>query len=139
MNNTNIQAIGVGAYFPIELTESDDGKVTWKALSGDIRLINQNLITIFNTQIGMIIRNEDFGTRLWECLEEPNTQALSFLIRRFCKDAIESWEPRIAFVDSQVNREQTKINIQLTYRLLTEQSVRDLNFSYNPTNNEFTI
>lgn len=138
MNNANIQAIGVGAYFPIELTEVN-GKQSWKALSGDIRLVNQNLIALFNTQIGEIIRNENFGTRLWECLEEPNTQALSFLIRRFCKDAIESWEPRIKFVDSTINRDGYKLNIQLTYQLIGDQSVNDLNFSYNPTNNEFTL
>lgn len=138
MNNTNIQSIGVGAYFPIELTELN-GKFSWKALSGDIRLINQNLISLFNTQIGEIIRNENFGTRLWECLEEPNTQALSFLIRRFCKNAIESWEPRIKFVDSTITRNGYILNIQLTYQLISDQSVNDLNFSYNPTNNEFTL
>lgn len=138
MNKTNILSIGNGAYFPIELTESN-GKTSWKAISGDIRLINQNLVSLFNTQIGELLRNENFGTRLWECLEEPNTQALNFLIRRFCKNAIESWEPRIQFVESIVSQSDYTIHITLRYKVLNNQSVENLDFSYNQTTNQFEL
>ena len=138
MNKTNILSIGSGAYFPIELTESN-GKTSWKAISGDIRLINQNLVSLFNTQIGELLRNENFGTRLWECLEEPTTQALNFLIRRFCKNAIESWEPRIQFVESTVSQGDYTIHITLRYRVLNNQSVENLDFSYNQTTNQFEL
>lgn len=137
MNVSKELSIGTGAYFPIELTDID-GKTSWKAISGDIRLINQNLIAIFNTQLGELIRNENFGSRLWECLEEPNTQALNFLIELFCRNAIESWEPRIKFLDSSVNKQMDKINISLHYALIEDQTVNELNFSYNP-NNTFTL
>lgn len=137
MNVSKELSIGTGAYFPIELTNID-GKTSWKAISGDIRLINQNLIAIFNTQLGELIRNENFGSRLWECLEEPNTQALNFLIELFCRNAIESWEPRIKFLDSSVNKQRDKINISLHYALIEDQTVNELNFSYNP-NNTFTL
>lgn len=138
MNKSNILSIGSGAYFPIELTESD-GKTSWKALSGDVRLINQNLISLFNTQIGELLRNENFGTRLWECLEEPNTQTLNFMIRRFCKNAIESWEPRIEFVESQVSKSNYSIHITLRYKVLNNQSIENLDFSYNQTTNQFEL
>lgn len=137
MNVSKELSIGTGAYFPIELTDID-GKTSWKAISGDIRLINQNLMAIFNTQLGELIRNENFGSRLWECLEEPNTQALNFLIELFCRNAIESWEPRIKFLDSSVNKQMDKINISLHYALIEDQTVNELNFSYNP-NNTFTL
>lgn len=139
MNKSNILSIGNGAYFPIELTKLDNGRTSWKAISGDVRLINQNLISLFNTQIGELIRNENFGTRIWECIEEPNTQALNFLIRRFCKDAIESWEPRIEFVESQVSTGDSYIHITLKYKVLNNQSVENLDFSYNQTNNQFEL
>lgn len=137
MNVSKELSIGTGAYFPIELTDID-GKTSWKAISGDIRLINQNLMAIFNTQLGELIRNENFGSRLWECLEEPNTQALNFLIELFCRNAIESWESRIKFLDSSVNKQMDKINISLHYALIEDQTVNELNFSYNP-NNTFTL
>lgn len=138
MKYSDILSIGQGAYFPIELTEVE-GKTSWKTLSGDIKLINHNLISLFNTHIGELIRNEDFGNRLWECIDEPNTQALSFMIYRFCKDAISSWEKRIIFVDSEVSRGSDKLNIKLYYKLNQDQSVLDLDFSYNITNNTFSL
>lgn len=136
---SKINSIGTGAYFPIELTEQSDGTTSWKAISGDIRLINHNLISIFNTQIGELIRNENFGTRLWECLEEPNNQALELLVRNFCRDSIESWEPRIKFLDSNIMRSSTTLKINLNYQLKSDQSVQELNFSYNTTTNNFSL
>lgn len=139
MNKSDILSIGSGAYFPIELTTNDKGEATWGTLDGDVKLINQNLIAIFNTQIGNILRNEDFGTRLWECLEEPNTQALSFLIYRFCKDAVENWEPRVIFVDASSQRSQDKIHITLKYKVNPDQLVKELNFSYNTNTKTFSL
>lgn len=139
MNKSDILSIGSGAYFPIELTTNDKGEITWGTLDGDVKLINQNLIAIFNTQIGNILRNEDFGTRLWECLEEPNTQALGFLIYRFCKDAVENWEPRVIFVDASSQRSQDKIHITLKYKVNSDQLVKELNFSYNTNTKTFSL
>lgn len=138
MKYSNTLSIGNGAYFPIELS-SVNGKTTWKILNGDIRLINQNLMAIFNTQFGELIRNENFGNRLWECLEEPNSQAQSFLAELFCKSAIESWEPRIKFLESHITQDSYKLNISLKYELRIDQTVVDLDFSYNPNNNTFSL
>lgn len=139
MNKSDILSIGSGAYFPIELTTNDKGEITWSMVDGDVKLINQNIIAIFNTQIGNILRNEDFGTRLWECLEEPNTQALEFLIYRFCKSAIDTWEPRVIFVDAYSQRSSDKIHINLKYKVNTDQLVKDLNFSYNTNTKTFSL
>lgn len=139
MNKADILSMGSGAYFPIELTTNEKGDTTWNIISGDVRLINQNLISIFNTQMGNIIRNEDFGTRLWECLEEPNTQAMSFLIYRFCKNAIEAWEPRVTFIDASSQRSGDKVNITLKYQVKTDQMVKDLDFSYNTNTKTFSL
>lgn len=138
MNVSKELSIGSGAYFPIELTQKD-GKSSWKVITGDIRLINQNLITLFNTQLGEIIRNEKFGNRLWECLEEPNTQAQAFLVELFCKSAIESWEPRIKFLESKITQGIDKLHISLHYTLREDQTVNELNFSYNPNTNSFSL
>lgn len=138
MKYSDLLSIGQGAYFPIELSNIE-GKTSWKTLVGDVRLINHNLISLFNTQMGELMRNEDFGSRLWECLEEPNTQALSFMIYRFCKDAISLWEKRISLIDSSIERSKDKINIKLRYKVNTDQSIYDIDFSYNINTNTFSL
>ena len=111
MNLEQLNYIGTGPYFPIKLTTvldengnpeqvvQPDGtivnKISWRNLKGDINLIKQNLTSLFTYQLGQRIRQEYFGSRVWECIEEPNTQALSFMIKTFVKNSIVSWEPRI--------------------------------------------
>lgn len=110
-NYNQLNTIGSGAYFPIKLEQSvgkdgkpesvqlPDGRVVpkigWYILRGDVALIKQNLTAILTYQIGQRFRQEDFGSRTWECLEEPNTSALNLMIRNFVKDGIAAWEPRI--------------------------------------------
>lgn len=139
MNTTQLTTIGSGAYFPIELTNIN-GKTTWAPLIGDIRLINQNLIAIFSTQVGEMFRNEYFGSRLIECLEEPNTQALQLLVKKFIKNAIESWEPRIEFLESSLTVSNASILVKFRYKVKINQNIGELDFSYNPqTNNLETL
>lgn len=114
-------------------------QVGWYILRGKVELINQNMKALLATQIGQMLRNEYFGTRVWECLEEPNTQALSFLVRRFIKGAIESWEPRLKFLESKLTKQNGLLNIYLRYEVINTQSIESLNFSYNPTTNNINI
>lgn len=154
MNLKQLNSIGSGAYFPIELTTimGEDGKpekvtlpdgtqvnkVSWRVIFGDVRLINQNIKAILTFQLGQRFRQENFGSRTWECIEEPNTQALSFLVRDFIKDGISAWEPRVKAIDVQTIRDNEKIRIYLRYMVNNSQSVEELNFEYNPLNNTTT-
>lgn len=138
MNKTLITAIGSGAYFPIQLTQVD-GKTTWQPIKGDTRLINQNLLALLSTQIGERFRSEYFGTRVLECLEEPNTQALQFLVVRFIKESISTWEPRIEFLEAKVNRDKATLKIQIRYKVIMDQNVTELNFSIDPQTNKLDI
>lgn len=138
MNNTLIKSIGIGAGFPIELTTTEDG-VAWKAEVGVVSLINQNLRAIINYQIGQRFRQEHFGTRIWECIEEPNIEATAFLVRRFILDGISSWEPRLKFLELKINRQSTMLNLKLRYKVINTQDVGELDFSYNPVNGNINI
>ena len=98
-NYNQLNTIGSGAYFPIKLEQAlgSDGKpesvqlpdgrvvpkIGWYILRGDVALIKQNLTAILTYQIGQRFRQEDFGSRTWECLEEPNTSALNLMIKNF--------------------------------------------------------
>ena len=41
--NQNIAAIGIGAIFPIELKENNQGQTGWYPVYGDSKLIEENI------------------------------------------------------------------------------------------------
>lgn len=150
-NFNQINSIGNGAYFPIQLsqsvdsegkpetTQTADGKVVpkigWYILSGNVDLIKQNLTAILTYQIGQRFRQEDFGSRTWECLEEPNTSALNLMIRNFVKDGIEAWEPRItALKIVALKPSKESIRLLIYFKVKDSQSIEELNFQYNLNN-----
>lgn len=155
MNLSNKNYIGAGPYFPIKLTQviGEDGKpekvvqpdgsvvdkISWRPIVGSIDLIKQNLTSLFIYQIGQRIRQEYFGSRVWECIEEQNTQALSFMIKNFVKGSIVAWEPRITALEVNSSRNFDKINIQIRFSVQNSTSVEELNFEYNPSNNSINV
>lgn len=129
--NHNIDRIGVGVLFPIQLSQNDQGTIGWYPVQGDPALIENNLRSLVEYLIGQRLRQEDFGTRLWECLEEPNTQALNFLLQEFLTQAIRRYEPRIEIKKIMTYREYTHLRITLEYDLvgLGKQSFMELTYA----------
>lgn len=130
--NYNIEMIGVGALFPIQLSTNDQGKTGWYPAQGDITLIENNLRSLVEYLIGQRIRQEEFGTRLWESLEEPNTQALSFMIKEFLKQAIDEYETRIKIHKITTIREFTSLHIIMEYTLVGLGRTSTMEITYNP-------
>lgn len=150
-NYNQLNTIGSGAYFPIKLEQSvgkdgkpesvqlPDGRVVpkigWYILRGDVALIKQNLAAILTYQIGQRFRQEDFGSRTWECLEEPNTSALNLMIRNFVKDGIAAWEPRItALKVLALKPTKESIRLLIYFKVQDSQRIEELNFQYNLNN-----
>ena len=134
MANIYKKVIGRGPLFPIQLTTNDQGKVGWYPVNGDPNLIKENISALLYYMIGQRIRQENFGTRLWECIEEPNVQALSFLIKDFLTSALTTWEDRIILQDIQTARVDSKINILVTYVINGTNSSQYINVEYDLTN-----
>lgn len=134
--NSNIELIGVGALFPIKLSTTDQGKRGWYPAQGDPALIENNLRALVEYMIGQRFRQEEFGTRLWECLEEPNSQALGFMIREFLNQAIGLYESRIEIKKVTTERYYSKLYITMEYALvgLGRQSYMTLTYD-SSTNN----
>jgi len=126
--------IGSGVLFPIILTENSRGEKGWYPVKGDLKLIENNLEAVFLHQIGTKFREEDFGSRVWECLEEQNTQAQSFIINQFMREAFENWESRITYKGTKIQRESSKINLIFTYVLTDTNSSRDGILTYDIEN-----
>jgi phage baseplate assembly protein W len=150
-NYNQLNTIGSGAYFPIKLEQpvGKDGKpesvqlpdgrvvpkIGWYILRGDVALIKQNLTAILTYQIGQRFRQEDFGSRTWECLEEPNTSALNLMIRNFVKDGIAAWEPRItALKVLALKPTKESIRLLIYFKVQDSQRIEELSFQYNLNN-----
>lgn len=150
-NYNQLNTIGSGAYFPIKLEQAlgSDGKpesvqlpdgrvvpkIGWYILRGDVALIKQNLTAILTYQIGQRFRQEDFGSRTWECLEEPNTSALNLMIKNFVKDGIAAWEPRItALKVLALKPTKESIRLLIYFKVQDSQRIEELNFQYNLNN-----
>lgn len=134
MDNINNKVIGSGVLFPIQLTHTSKG-TGWYPVKGDIRLIHNNLESLMIHMIGERMRQEDFGTRIWECLEEPNTQALSFLVNVFLKEALAEWEDRVIFKSSKVIQQGSYLHITLEYSLVDIPITQSLDLTYNNLTN----
>ena len=116
--NQNIAAIGIGAIFPIELEENDQGQTGWYPVYGDSKLIEENIKALLLYEIGQRLRQEDFGTRLIEVLEEPNTSALSFLIREYLMQALNKYESRVRVTKISSTRLNQKLHILLEFQII---------------------
>lgn len=139
-NLEQLNSIGSGVYFPILLTEptdeegnkllTEDGKVKrgWYPVKGDPLLVEENLTALILFMIGQRFREEEFGTRIHECIEEPNTQALNFLVRDFIKTAIVRYESRIQYLAVNTEINGSKINIQVRFSIRNTPMVTESNF-----------
>lgn len=118
---------------PIALMEPElVPKVTWHPLKGDPSLIKQNLVSLVAYDLGYRMREENFGTRLWECIEEPNDADLEFLVNNFILESVSTWEPRITALDCKITRDFDKLLINLQFVLEGTTSVESLDFNINP-------
>ena len=130
MNLKQLSTFGSGMIFPIQLTtpkdaqgndefiEQPDGskikKVGWYPKSGLI-LIKNNLTALFIYQIGQRFRQENFGSRLWECIEEQNTVLLEHMTREFVTTSIQQWESRIKAIEVSSFRQDSQLFIQVKF------------------------
>lgn len=116
----------VGMVFPIVIennpSNSSLGK-GWYPTPNIDDLIENNINALLIHEIGQRLNQEDFGTRLMSCIEEPNTQALAFLVNAFIKEAISRYEDRVVYKFSKILRDGSKLYILLEY------TVRQTNMS----------
>lgn len=144
-----INTIGNGALFPIKLslskqvtTEDEKGRsvnvneptFSWEITKGDPNLIKQNITAVLTHQIGERMREEVFGCRLWECLEEPSTNLQAYMIHKFVKDSVSAWEPRIKALSVDTTRRGTKVMINVRFQIELDSPVESIDFEYNINN-----
>lgn len=156
--------IGTGITFPIQLTTQKDKegndilipkvdtngnvvygdqgnivmvpKVGCYPVVGSTKLIQNNLTSLFIYQLGERFRQENFGSRLWEAIEEPNDQLLHHMMNLFIKSSIATWEPRIKGLDVILERQREKLKITIKFMVDSSGNVENLILEYNSTTTE---
>ena len=64
-------------------------------------------------------------------LHEPNDDIALALVKQYTKDALDTWEKRIIFLDlTIVSRKDYELIIQLTYKIRGTQLERTMVFPY---------
>lgn len=131
MNELLEKTIGSGAGFPVilEPTKDSNGNIIikegqplqgWYISQGDMGLIEQNLKNIIFTLVGSRIRQESFGSRIHEILEEPNNRVTTFLGSKFVTEAIKLWEPRLTQIKVETTSSFDKLEIVVYYKLTND-------------------
>lgn len=137
-DNLYEKIVGNGMTYPIVLGTNADKKTGWYPVLGSTKLITGNLNSLLQYSIGERFRQEDFGTRLWECIEEPNTQAQAFLINTFLKEAISLYEDRINYKEAIISRSGNKLHIEMHYTLKQSNEEKSLGITYNNLTNSLS-
>lgn len=118
--------IGSGILFPIKLSEA--GRPDFVS---NMSLIICSMKIILNWPRNIRFFNELFGTRNWECLEEPNDGITKSLLRTFSKDGLEKYEKRIEVLDVSVqSHDRYKVNLLISFRLRNTKIEETLIFPY---------
>jgi phage baseplate assembly protein W len=130
MANILEKVIGSGVLFPIKLETNSRGQRGWYPVTGSTDLILHNINSVIQYEIGSRIRQEDFGTRLWECIEEPNSQAQAFLVNQFVKQAMVTWEDRIYLTKTELVRQGTKLSVIIHYTLKNTNFSDEISATY---------
>lgn len=117
--------IGQGIIFPIVLVNGA------AKISTGFELLNSDLKNIVAFPIGTRIMMGEYGSRIWDLVEEQNSTALQQLLRTFFQDAIAEWETRIIFVDIQFSYPSpTAVNITYWYKVSSKAPVQSFVFPF---------
>jgi uncharacterized protein len=87
--------LGTGIKYPYEI--NDFGRI---ALASQKELVQQSISRILLTPVGSNFMNRDFGSRLRDLVHEPNDGVLFSLLNYFISDAIERWEKRVQYIET---------------------------------------
>lgn len=116
--------IGTGTTLPVVLRNG-----AWAIESGP---------SILRSSISMILRWHirtrfflmEFGSIIDNLLEEPNDFTLQNTLEIYVKEALTKWEPRIEVLQVLYTRVDQRLDLELTYRIITSQQIDTFTFPF---------
>ncbi len=83
------------------------------ALSGNAHLA-QSIADILSTPLGRRIMRRDYGSQLFDLLDQPINGALPMLLRAATATALRRWEPRLSLTKVAIDGEPQTGRLQIT-------------------------
>lgn len=98
-------------------------KNTGKRLSGDAHL-RQSITDILTTPIGSRVMRREYGSRIFELIDNPVNQGLVIDVIQAAAEALSRWEPRIKVLQIKgVVVDSGRVEFDLDYVLLASGQV----------------
>ncbi len=86
--------------------------------------VQQNIRLILTTPKGSDIHRPNFGSNLWQFIDQPLTAITKGRIKAEIIDAIEIWEPRVEIVEVDLRKEYSSLTIKITFKIKETEEVQ---------------
>lgn len=118
MNNSAY--LGQSIKFPIKV--SPQGR---PELVNGVENVRQAIVQILNTPLGSIFYQPNFGSRVHELLGQPADDYVKSLLESLIREALETWERRIAVqnISFAFLKAEGVINCTIQYTILASNEV----------------
>jgi len=103
----------------------------------DFDLIKQDIINHFNIRKGEKLMRPNFGTIIWNVLNEPFTEDLKSVITQDIK-AIASYDPRVSFDNIIITEYDQGLQIELQLRYIVTNQTNVMLMNFNGVTNTLT-
>jgi phage baseplate assembly protein W len=95
-----------------------------QALIADVELVKQSIQRILSTPVGSDFMNRAFGSEVRQVEFEPNDTVSQALLEYFIGDAIDKWEKRVRYVDTEFETVGVdQLNARVLFQLLGRNEV----------------
>jgi len=109
--------LGTSIELPIQLVNGAG------VLAEGRRSIQNSIPFILGTEVGSILYQPDFGSRMHRAMFEPNDEVLENLLDMFIYEALEKWETRIKTVNIDYGFDEAQVNCNVAYRILASNEI----------------
>lgn len=129
LSNYQLEIIGTGLQVPDSFNDTS-GKVRYNT---GVDRINQSIVHILSTPVGLRFFVPEFGCRINELIFEPNDYILEDMLILYIKEALTRWEPRIKVLEIApvVIEHNNTVPIHITYNLVNTNSVYNFVYPFN--------
>lgn len=118
--------IGKGIGWPIELKNGRP-----KIITG-VELILSSIKVITMWPKGTMFFNGEFGSLIYNSLEEPNNDILAEKLKTHFTDTVLLWEPRVEYLNVTVKYPSyTKVEVTVVYRVINNPNEQSYIFPFN--------
>lgn len=116
--------LGTTIAFPLVVV---DGKLL--TVNGN-QAVEQSVKDILCTQIGEVFFNREYGSDVEENLFELCDEVIASMLELSIAKALETWEKRVIFVNSETILDNESVQVTVWYRILGQNELKSTAYTY---------